>query len=128
MNVYLDNSVSVLDICIDFISEISRLNQSQLLLQCVCHVLDVSSDFPSSEKILRSHNSLDDWKLQITSKNHKIEKCSLILNKLTVSIYLGKAKTSAKGKCSCEQCTGLWSRQYFYVASSQLVFSALRKH
>lgn len=120
MDVYLDSSVSVLDICIAFSSEISRLNQSQLLLQCVRHVLDVSSDFPSSEKLLRSHNSLDDWKLQITSKNQKIENCSLILNKLTGSLYLGKAKTSAKGKVLMRAMYGVMVQTIFVCG----VFSA----
>ncbi|KAK9991489.1 hypothetical protein SO802_026474, partial [Lithocarpus litseifolius] len=40
IHAYLDISVNLLDICNAFSSEISRLNQGHLLLQCVLHNLD----------------------------------------------------------------------------------------
>nr|AFK34054.1 unknown [Lotus japonicus] len=43
IDVYLDISVKLLDVCIAFSSELSRLNQGQLLLQCALHHLDESS-------------------------------------------------------------------------------------
>ncbi|MCI50742.1 protein BPS1 chloroplastic-like, partial [Trifolium medium] len=43
MDVYLDISVKLLDIGIAFSSELSRLNQGHLLLQCTLHHLGSSS-------------------------------------------------------------------------------------
>nr|MCA0772546.1 hypothetical protein [Vibrio vulnificus] len=44
MDVYLDNSIKLLDICIAFGSELSRLSQGNLFLQCGLHYL---KDYPS---------------------------------------------------------------------------------
>lgn len=98
MDVYLDNSVRLLDICIAFNSEISRLSQGQLLLQCVRHALDVSGSFPSSEQIIQSHTSLDEWMQQISKSNTRLESCTGILHGLSRSLYSHKVKDSAKGK------------------------------
>lgn len=98
MDVYLDNSVRLLDICIAFNSEISRLSQGQLLLQCVRHALDVSGSFPSSAQIIQSHSSLDEWMQQISKGNTRLESCTSILHGLSGSLYSPKIKDSAKGK------------------------------
>ncbi|KAK1297307.1 UPF0496 protein 4 [Acorus calamus] len=99
MDMYLDNSVKLLDICIAFSSELSQLDQGQLLLQYVLHILDFSSGSPSSEQLIQARASLDDWKLQ---KNHsrspKLENCSSILQGLHSSLHMVKSRNSAKGK------------------------------
>ncbi|KAM3732647.1 hypothetical protein ACB098_11G074700 [Castanea mollissima] len=91
---YLDISVNLLDICNAFSSEISRLNQGHLLLQCVLHNLDSSS----SKQFIKARSSLDAWRQHISSKNPRVENCSTILNKLGESLDLPKVKNSAKGK------------------------------
>ncbi|XP_050387655.1 protein BPS1, chloroplastic-like [Argentina anserina] len=94
IDVYLDISVKLLDLCIVFSSEISRLNQGNLFLQFVLHNLNSAS----SEHFIRACSSVDDWKNHIASKNTRVENCSTILDKLVESLDLPKVKNSAKGK------------------------------
>jgi hypothetical protein len=94
IDVYLDISVNLLDICIAFSSELSRLNQGNLLLQCVLHNLES----PSSKVFIRARSSLDSWRQHISSKNPRVENCCTILGKLVASLDLPKVKNSAKGK------------------------------
>ncbi|KAF7844569.1 protein BPS1, chloroplastic-like [Senna tora] len=93
-DVYLDISVKLLDLCIAFSSELSRLNQGNLLLQCALHNLDSAS----SKQFVRASSSLDGWRQHINSRNHRILKCGSILDNLVGSLDLPKVKNSAKGK------------------------------
>uniref|UniRef100_A0A7N2MD02 Uncharacterized protein n=1 Tax=Quercus lobata TaxID=97700 RepID=A0A7N2MD02_QUELO len=92
IDAYLDISVNLLNICNAFSSEISRLNQGHLLLQCVLHNLDSSC----SKQFIKARSSLDAWRQHISSKNPRVENCSTILNKLVESLDLPKVKNSAK--------------------------------
>lgn len=96
IDVYLDNSVKLLDICIAFTSEISRLNQGHLFLQCVLHNLG-STSTPSNQ-FIRARSSLHSWRQHISSKNPRLESCFTILDNLTESLNLPKVKSSSKGK------------------------------
>ncbi|KAK1272668.1 hypothetical protein QJS04_geneDACA013157 [Acorus gramineus] len=99
MDMYLDDSVKLLDICIGFSSELSRLDQGQLLLQYVLHVLDFSRSSPSAEQLARAHTSLDDWRLQqINSRSTKLGSCSSVLQGLHTSLHMEKSRNSSKGK------------------------------
>ncbi|CAA3006262.1 BPS1, chloroplastic-like [Olea europaea subsp. europaea] len=93
IDVYLDNSVKLLDICIAFSSEISRLNQSHLFLQCALHNLE-----GSSKQLTRARLSLDGWRQHISSKNPRLENCFAIMDNLAETIDLPKIKNSPKGK------------------------------
>lgn len=94
IDVYLDISVNLLDICIAFSSELSRLNQGNLLLQCVLHNLESAS----SKVFIRARSSIDSWRQHISSKNPRVENCCTILDKLVASLDLPKVKNSPKGK------------------------------
>ncbi|KAG9452129.1 hypothetical protein H6P81_005033 [Aristolochia fimbriata] len=98
VDMYLDDSVKLLDVCIAFSSELSRLNQGQLLLQYVAHVLDFSKGLPSADQIVVSRSALHDWLQQITSKNPKLENLLNILHALSISLFEDKVKNSPKGK------------------------------
>ncbi|EHA8591534.1 Protein BPS1, chloroplastic [Cocos nucifera] len=98
IDIYLDSTIKVLDICIAFSSELSRLDQGQLLLRYVLHVLDFSSTSPSSEQMKQANASLHDWMKEFSSKSPKLENCSSILQTLAQTLYLMKVKNSAKGK------------------------------
>ncbi|CAI9785978.1 unnamed protein product [Fraxinus pennsylvanica] len=93
IDVYLDNSVKLLDICIAFSSEISRLNQSHLFLQCVLHNLD-----GASKQFTQARSSLDGWRQHIISKNPRLDNCFAIMDSLAETIDLPKIKNSPKGK------------------------------
>lgn len=94
IDVYLDNSVKLLDICIALTSELSRLNQGHLLLQCVLHNLRKYNTAPPKQP----ERSVNSWREHIGSKNPKLENCLVILDRLAESINLPKVKNSAKGK------------------------------
>ncbi|KAF5946288.1 hypothetical protein HYC85_016516, partial [Camellia sinensis] len=94
IDLYLDNTVKLLDICIVFSSELSRLNQGHVLLHCALHNLDASP----SNQFVKACSSLDGWRQHISSKNRRLENCFGILDSLTVTLNLPKVKKSAKGK------------------------------
>ncbi|XVF33272.1 hypothetical protein REPUB_Repub17cG0154700 [Reevesia pubescens] len=94
IDVYLDISVKLLDISIAFTSELTRLNQGHLLLQCVLHKLESNSP----DQFIRACSSLDSWRQHIGSKNPRVETCRPILDNLVESLNLPKVKNSAKGK------------------------------
>lgn len=94
IDVYLDNSVKLLDICIALSSELSRLSQGQLLLHCVLRDLDSNS----SVEHQKAKPSINSWRQHICTKNQRIENCFPIIDKLMESLELPKVKNSAKGK------------------------------
>ncbi|XP_074279831.1 protein BPS1, chloroplastic [Silene latifolia] len=94
IDVYLDNSVKLLDICIGLSSELSRMSQGQLLLHLVLRNLEGKS----STELLKAKSSIDSWRQHIASGNGKIENCIPIIDKLMESLELPKIKNSSKGK------------------------------
>ncbi|XP_010941085.1 UPF0496 protein 4 [Elaeis guineensis] len=98
INMYFDDSLKLLDICIGLSSELSRLDQSQLLLKYVLYVMDCSGKFPSSKQIKRARGYLHDWMQQLDSRSPKFENCPAILQGLARTLCLAKVKNSAKGK------------------------------
>ncbi|KAL3810534.1 hypothetical protein ACJIZ3_000692 [Penstemon smallii] len=94
LDVYLDNSVKLLDICNAFSSEISRLNQGHLYLQCALHNLGSASP----KQFVRARSSLDGWRQHTSSKNPRLDNCFSIMDSLAQTLDLPKIKNSAKGK------------------------------
>lgn len=94
IDVYLDISVKLLDICNAVSSELSHLNQSNLMLRCITHNLDSAE----SKRLARAHASLEEWRLNISTTSPRIKNCCVILDSLRESLDLPKVKNSAKGK------------------------------
>ncbi|KAH9604142.1 hypothetical protein KSS87_010482 [Heliosperma pusillum] len=94
IDVYLDNSVKLLDISNGLSSELSRLNQGQLLLHLVLRRLEGKS----STDLSKAKSSVDNWKQLIATRNPRVENCIININKLLVSLEFPKVKNSAKGK------------------------------
>ncbi|XP_021887794.1 protein BPS1, chloroplastic-like [Carica papaya] len=94
IDVYLDISVKLLDLCIAFSSELTRLSQSHLLLQCFLRNLESNSP----ELYVRTRSSLESWRQHASLKNPRVENCRSILDDLVKSLDLPKVKNSAKGK------------------------------
>ncbi|KAF8113005.1 hypothetical protein N665_0058s0102 [Sinapis alba] len=94
VDVYLDISVKLLDLCNAFSSELSRLNQGHLFLQFAFHNLETNA----SQNLPKAQSSLDTWKQHIVSKNPRLESCHSILTSLVQTLNLPKVKNSAKGK------------------------------
>ncbi|XP_038877787.1 protein BPS1, chloroplastic-like [Benincasa hispida] len=90
---YLNVSVKLLDICNDFSSELSQLNQGHLIIRCALHNLESTS----SDQFVHAHSSLDAWNQHISSRTSRVES-STILDCLEESLDLPKVKNSSKGK------------------------------
>ncbi|CAN8310868.1 unnamed protein product [Cochlearia groenlandica] len=93
VDVYLDISVKLLDLCNAFSSELTRLSQGHLLLQFAFHNLETNS-----QNLSKAQSSLDSWKQHIVSKNPRMENCGAILSSLVQTLNLPKVKNSPKGK------------------------------
>lgn len=119
IDVYLDISVKLLDICIAFSSELTKLNQGHLLLQCVLHNLDSASP----KQFVRARSSLDGWRQQIRSKNPRVESCRPILDNLVGSLGLPKVKNSAKGKVLMRAMYGVKVQTVFVCSIFAAAFS-----
>ncbi|RWW25876.1 hypothetical protein GW17_00009767 [Ensete ventricosum] len=97
INIYLDSSVKLLDICIALSSELSRLDRGQLLLKYVLHLVDISTACPSSEELAKAHLYLHEWIEHINSRSPKLENCPAIVVSLQGTLGFPKVKSS-KGK------------------------------
>lgn len=122
IDVYLDNSLKMLDMCIAYSSEISRLSQGHLYLQCGLHNLD-----GSSTQFMKARSSLDGWKHHINSKNHRLENCFAILDSVTESLNLPKIKNSAKGKVLMHAMYGVRVVTVFICSIFAVAFSGSAK-
>ncbi|CAJ1820717.1 unnamed protein product [Sphenostylis stenocarpa] len=123
IDVYLDISVKLLDLCIAFSSELSRLSHGHLLLQCALHNLGSSS----TKQYDRACSSLDGWKQHIGSGNPRIEKCGSILDDLLGSLDLPKVKKSAKGKVLMQAMYGVKVLTVFVCSVFAAAFSGSTK-
>ncbi|GAV90228.1 DUF793 domain-containing protein [Cephalotus follicularis] len=124
IDLYLDVSVKLLDICIAFSSELSRLNQGHLLLQYFLHDLDSNS----SEQFVRARSSLDSWRQHIIAKNPRVQNCWPILNSLEESLNLPKVKNSAKGKVLMRAMYGVKVETIFVCRVFAAAFSGSSKN
>jgi hypothetical protein len=120
---YLDNSVKLLDVCVAFSSELTRLNQSKLLLQCLLHNLE--SD--PAKKFIKSRSSLVSWRNHIGLKNPRVENCFPILESLVETLDLPKVKNSAKGKVLMRAMFGVKVATIFVFRVSVAAFSGSGK-
>ncbi|XP_061341269.1 protein BPS1, chloroplastic-like [Gastrolobium bilobum] len=123
IDVYLDTSVKLLDICNAYSSEFSRLNQGNLPLKCALHNLDSAS----SKLFIRACSFLDEWRQHVNSRNPRIEKCSTILNNLVGSLDLPKVKNSAKGKVLMQALYGVMVETVFVCSVFAAAFSGSSK-
>ncbi|XP_057981539.1 protein BPS1, chloroplastic-like [Malania oleifera] len=123
IDVYLDDSVKLLDICIGFSSEISHLNQGHLLLQCALHNLNSSS----SNQFVRARSSFDGWSQHLGSKNSRLENYHTILDDLIESLSLPKVKNSSKGKVLMHAIYGVKVSTVFVCSVFAAAFSGSAK-
>jgi len=124
IDVYFDISMKLLDLCNAFSSELSRMSQGHLLLQCALHNLGSSS----SEQYDRARSSLDGWKQHICSGNARIEKCGSILEGLLGSLDLPKVKKFAKGKILVQAMYGVKVLTVFVCSVFAAAFSGSTKN
>lgn len=124
IDVYLDISVKLLDICNVFSSELTRLNQGHLLLQCVLRNLESKT----SKQFAKAHSTLNSWGQHIRSKNVRIESCRPILDDLVESLDLPKVKNSAKGKVLMRAMYGVKVKTVFICSIYAAAFAGSSKN
>ncbi|CAL4917537.1 unnamed protein product [Urochloa decumbens] len=98
VDIYLNSSVKLLDICIALSSELARLDQGQLLVQYVLHVLGSGNQVPSQEQLKRAEASLKEWMERSSERSPRLDNCLTALQELSGDLCLMKVKHSAKGK------------------------------
>jgi len=98
VDIYLNSSVKLLDICIALSSELSRLDQGQLLVRYLLNVLDSGSDMPSQEQLKKAAVSLKEWIERASERSPRLDSCLAALHELSGNLCLMKVKHSAKGK------------------------------
>lgn len=118
IDVYLDNSVRLLDICTAFSSEITRINQANLFLSCAVHYLE-----GEEKQITRASSSLNGWRQHMNSPNPRLERCFMKLNSLTESLSLPKMKNSSKGKVLMQALYGVRMVTIFICSVFAVAFS-----
>ncbi|KAH6813189.1 BPS1-like protein [Perilla frutescens var. frutescens] len=123
IDVYLDNSVKLLDICIAFSSEISRLKQGNLFLRCLLHDLDSAS----SNKFIQARSSLDGWRQHMGSKNPRLDNILSVMDSLAQTLDLPKIKNSSKGKVLMRAMYGVKVVTLFISSAFAAAFSGSAK-
>ncbi|XP_019190534.1 PREDICTED: protein BPS1, chloroplastic-like [Ipomoea nil] len=118
IDVYLDNSVRLLDICTSISSEITRINQANLFLSCAVHYLE-----GEEKQIMQACSSLNGWRQHMNSQNPRLERCFEKLNTLTESLNLPKIKNSAKGKVLMQALYGVRMVTIFICSVFAVAFS-----
>lgn len=123
IDVYLDNSVKLLDICIAFSSEISRLKQGHLFLRCLLHDLDSASP----KQFVRARSSLNGWRQHMGSKNPRLDNVFSIMDSLAQTLDLPKIKNSSKGKVLMRAMYGVKVVTLFISSAFTAAFSSSAK-
>ncbi|KAL6905190.1 hypothetical protein ACP4OV_002791 [Aristida adscensionis] len=127
VDIYLNSSVKLLDICIALSSELARLDQGQLLVQYVLHVLDSGSSVPSQEQLNKAEASLKEWMEREGMRSTRLESCSAVLQELAGNLCLMKVKHSAKGKVLMRALYGIEAVTVFICSVLVAVLSGSSK-
>lgn len=127
VDIYLNSSVKLLDICIALSSELARLDQGQLLVRYVLHVLDSGGSVPSQEQLRRAEASLKEWMERASTRSPKLQGCLAVLQELAGNLSLMKVKHSAKGKVLMRALYGIEAVTVFFCSVLVVVLSGSSK-
>jgi len=127
VDIYLNSSVKLLDICIALSSELARLDQGQLLVQYVLHVLDSGNQVPSQEQLKRAEASLNEWMERASERSPRLDNCLTALQELSGNLCLMKVKHSAKGKVLMRALYGIEAVTVFICSVLVAVLSGSSK-
>ncbi|KAL6513604.1 hypothetical protein OROGR_021090 [Orobanche gracilis] len=124
IDIYLSNSMKLLDICLAFSSEISRLRQGHLFLTCALHDLKGAS----SKKYMEACSSLDEWnRFFVGSKNPRLDECFSVMDNLAKTIDIPKIKISSKGKVLMRAMYGVKALTLLVCSSFAAAFYCSKK-
>ncbi|KVH97269.1 protein BPS1, chloroplastic-like [Cynara cardunculus var. scolymus] len=121
VDMYLDNSLKLLDFCSAYGTDIVRQRFGYVMLKCA--LLDLDSDNP--QKFLQASSSLHEWRqYQSRYDNSKLEDCSDIICKLEETLNLPKIKNIPKAKDLVRAMYGLKVQTIFIFSTFVAAFSA----
>ncbi|XP_047319871.1 protein BPS1, chloroplastic-like [Impatiens glandulifera] len=123
IDLYLDDSLKLLDICISFSSELAHFSQGHLLLQCIMHNMEANPTKASEQ----ANSFINDWNRHISSRNPRLEVCSSIIDDLTATTNLPKIKNSSKGKVLVKAMYGVKVHTLFVLGIFLAAFSGSAK-
>lgn len=123
---YLDDSLRLLDVCIALISEVSRLEQHQILLRYALQILNFSGSLPPDQQ-QRAGEALRDWVQKLRSRSSKLENAPSILLGMVGALSLAKVKNSPKGRILTRALYAVKVEMMFISSVLVAVFSSCSK-
>ncbi|XP_076907785.1 protein BPS1, chloroplastic-like [Bidens hawaiensis] len=124
VDIYLDNSLKLLDFCSAYETDIVRQRFGYVMLKCT--VLDLESGNP--QKLMLASSSLHEWmQYQRRYDNSKLEDCCDIICKLKETLNLPKIKNIHKAKDLVRAMYGLKVQTMFIFSALVAAFSTTRR-
>lgn len=120
VDIYLDNSLKLLDFCSAYGTDIVRQRFGYVMLKCA--LLDLESDNP--QKLMQASSSLHEWRqYQSRYDNSKLQDCCDVICKLEETLNLPKIKNIPKAKDLVRAMYGLKVQTMFIFSTFVAAFS-----
>lgn len=120
VDMYLDNSLKLLDFCSAYGTDIVRQRFGYVMLKCA--LLDLESDSP--QKLMQASSSLHKWRqYQSCYDNSKLQDCCDVICKLEETLDLPKIKNVPKAKDLVRAMYGLKVQTMFIFSTFVAAFS-----
>lgn len=124
VDMYLDNSLKLLDFCSAYGTDIVRQRFGYVMLKCA--LLDLESDNP--QKLMQASSSLHEWRqYQSCYDNSKLQECCDVICKLEETLNLPKIKNIPKAKDLVRAMYGLKVQTMFIFSTFVAAFSSSPK-
>ncbi|XP_071735925.1 protein BPS1, chloroplastic-like [Rutidosis leptorrhynchoides] len=120
VDIYLENSLNLLDFCSAYGTDIVRQRFGYVMLKCA--LLDLESDNP--KKFMQASSSLHEWRqYQSCYDNSKLHECCDVIRKLEETLNLPKIKNIPKAKDLVRAMYGLKVQTMFIFSICVAAFS-----
>lgn len=120
VDMYLENSLNLLDFCSAYGTDIVRQRFGYVMLKCA--LLDLESDNP--QKFMQASSSLHEWRqYQSCYDNSKLHECCDVIRKLEQTLNLPKIKNIPKAKDLVRAMYGLKVQTMFIFSTLVAAFS-----
>lgn len=120
VDMYLDNSLNLLDFCSAYGTDIVRQRFGYVMLKCA--LLDLESNNP--QKLMQASSSLHEWRqYQNCYENSKLQDCCDVIKKLEETLNLPKIKNIPKAKDLVRAMYGLKVQTMFVFSTFVAAFS-----
>lgn len=121
VDMYLHNSLNLLDFCSAYGTDIVNQRFSYVMLKCA--LLDLESNNP--QKLIKASSSLHEWRqYQNRHENSKLQECCEVISKLQETLNLPKIKNTPKAKDLVRAMYGLKVQTMFIFSTFVAAFSS----